>query len=240
MAGLSYEFGRTIGDMFRKGKWLWRSVSGDEKLTVRGEYEVGRGLARKFAEDLDPDPRVNRLVVEVGNRLVSRLLNKKRRFSFRVLSTSEANAFALPGGFVFVTRALLDLCDGGRDEVAFILGHEMGHVVREHAINRIMDKAAIDVATRVLSRGGWMRKILQEGGRRLLESAYSQDLEFEADDFGYRLAESAGFDKRAAFRMLRRLQNNKDLLGDSALSVYFSSHPPIGLRIDRLNRRLRR
>ena len=240
MAGLSYEFGRKIGDMFRKGKWVMRSLSGNEMLTIQGEYEVGRSLARQFEADLDADPGANTLVSEVGGRLETRLTNRKRRFTFRVLNSSEANAFALPGGFIYVTRALLDLCHGDGDEVAFILGHEIGHVVKEHAINRIMDKAAIDVAARVISIRGWLTKVLQQGGKKLLESAYSQDQELAADDFGYRLVESAGFNKLAAFSMLKRLQDSTNLLGDSIMSVYFSSHPPVKLRIERLNRLLRK
>ncbi|UCD30468.1 MAG: M48 family metalloprotease [Planctomycetota bacterium] len=238
MAGLSYEFGRKIGGLFRKGKWMARSLSGSESVTIRAEFEAGRDLARRFEKDIDSDPSAQQVVGEIGSRLVARLIHSKRRFCFRVLSSAETNAFALPGGFIFVTRALLELCQWDRDEVACILGHEIGHVVKGHAIDRLWNEVAIGVATHVVSGRGLLNKVVKQAGTQLLQSAYSQDQELKADEYGYDLSESAGFNQQAAFGMLRRLQNKKGMLGNSVLSIYFSSHPPIDLRISNLNRHL--
>jgi len=236
MAGLSYELGRKVGGIFRKGKWVARSLAGDKSISDRAEFEMGRDMARQFAKDIDRDPAANRLVTEVGGRLVDRLINHKMRFNFRVLSPAQANAFALPGGFVFVTAKLLEVCQYDRDEVAFVLGHEIGHVARRHAIRRLMDKAAIDFAARAIPGRGLLNQIAKHAGTKLLQSAYSQDQEFEADDFGYRLTASAGFDGRAALRTFQRLQKIKDLPDSSEVLTYFSSHPPFDLRTEKLKR----
>jgi Zn-dependent protease with chaperone function len=138
------------------------------------------------------------------------------------------NAFALPGGFVFVTEPLLDLCGADRDEIAFFLGHELGHILRGHARDKLTASTFLNaVGSRLPGAGTMLRQILNKG--------YSRELELEADREGVRLAGAAGFDPQAAIRALNRLaQISADHAG--ALE-YFSSHPPISERIRQVERR---
>ncbi|MFH1719558.1 MAG: M48 family metallopeptidase [Planctomycetota bacterium] len=176
----------------------------------------------------------------IGRRLTACVANKSRRFSFEAVQGDKPNAFALPGGFIFITRSLLELCRHNQDEVAFILGHEMAHVIRGHAMNRIVSNSAIAAASRAAPiRGllsGWLRKV----GVQFLESAYSQDMEFEADELGMRLAAAAGYDPRACVQLFGRLAKPDATAGYFDLSAYFSSHPPFNVRINNINDLLRR
>jgi len=165
MCSLFYNLGRKVGPKVRKAKWIWHSMTGTEEEIIQMEFEVGRDLAREIRDQaqIDTDPRVVKLLGQTGERLAKYVANKFRTFSFECVSGVEPNAFALPGGFIFVTRSILELCRWNSDETAFIIAHEMGHVIRKHAINRIMRDFAVTAASRVAPAsgvvGGWVKKV---------------------------------------------------------------------------------
>jgi predicted Zn-dependent protease len=239
VAGFFYQLGKMAGPKVRKAKWILRSLTGTEAEAIQAEYEVGRDLAKALAVEMQGvnDPHIAQLLDELGSRLSSRVKNRQRRFEFRAVESPHANAFALPGGFICVTRSLLELCEFDPHELAFILGHEMSHVIRKHAMDRLMTNSILDTAIRAAPVGGLFRS--QIGGilRNLLEQSYSQDQELDADELGVRLAHSAGFDVTAAVRLMTRLKQTSG--SAPGLSEYFSSHPPFDLRIKRIERALK-
>ncbi len=161
--------------------------------------------------------------------MVAAVKDPRREFCFSVVAAAVSNAFALPGGFVFVTEPLVDLCGRDEAEIAFFLGHEMAHVLRGHARDRLTTGAFLNAVTaRLPGAGPLLRQVLVKG--------YSQDLELEADREGAGLLVAAGFDPRAALRGLRRLaQEPADNVG---LLEFFSSHPPLAERVRRLEQAL--
>lgn len=237
MSGLFYNLGRKVGPKVRKAKWLWQSIAGSEADAIKVEHEVGQDLAREIRRELelDQEPQAEQILNEAGNRLAACVTNKSRKFSFETIKGVEPNAFALPGGFIFVTRSLMEICRWNENEVAFILGHEMGHVIKGHAMARIISNSAIAAASRAAPiRGvlaGWLRKV----GVQFLESAYSQDLESEADKLGVRLVAGAGYDPNACAQLLSRLAELSPPAGQFDLGGYFSSHPPFKVRIQNIN-----
>jgi predicted Zn-dependent protease len=190
--------------------------------------------------DLDKEPKAEKILNEAGTRLTACVVNRSRKFSFEIIKGDEPNAFALPGGFIFVTNSLMELCQYNQSEVAFILAHEMGHVIRGHAMNRIISNSAISAASRAAPiRGaisGWVRKV----GVQFLESAYSQDMESDADKLGVRLVGAAGYDPQACVQLLSRLAKLSKPAGQFDLGSYFSSHPPFDVRIRNINRLLQK
>jgi predicted Zn-dependent protease len=237
VSGLFYNLGRKVGPKVRKAKWLWQSIAGSEADAIKVEHEVGQDLAREIRRELelDQEPQAEQILNEAGNRLAACVTNKSRKFSFETIKGVEPNAFALPGGFIFVTRSLMEICRWNENEVAFILGHEMGHVIKGHAMARIISNSAIAAASRAAPiRGvlaGWLRKV----GVQFLESAYSQDLESEADKLGVRLVAGAGYDPNACAQLLSRLAELSPPAGQFDLGGYFSSHPPFKVRIQNIN-----
>jgi beta-barrel assembly-enhancing protease len=227
MSGFFYNLGKMVGPHERKAKWAWLSATGTEAETIKVEYEVGCDLTKEIRRQLtpDPDPRAVQVLTEIGSKLSARIANQLHRFTFEAVKNGPPNAFALPGGFVFVTRALLELCEWNQDEVAFILAHEMSHVIRGHAMDRIVSNSAIAIGTRASPIRGVLGSCLQKVGVTFLQSAYSQDTERESDTLGVLLADAAGYDGRAAIQLLTRLAELRNPQGQSDLSVYFSSHP---------------
>lgn len=158
-------------------------------------------------------------------------------FTFRVLDSPVPNAFALPGGFVYVTRGLLAHLDN-EAQLAVVLGHEIGHVLGRHA-SRQASRAQLGqlgllgaaVLGGVLGGGDVARGVLDVGGTgvQLLFLRYSRDAERESDRAGVAYAEYAGYDASEAaafFRSLGRLQEQSG----AGLPGFLSTHPDPGER----------
>jgi len=240
LSGLFYNLGRKVGPKVRKARWMWQSVTGSEADAIKVEYEVGLDLAREIRQQLGPEqePKTSQMLNEIGRRLDACVANKSRRFSFETVKGPEPNAFALPGGFIFMTQSMVELCRYDQNEIACILGHEMAHIIRGHAMNRIVSNSAIAAASRAAPiRGllsGWLRKV----GVQFLESAYSKDLESEADRLGVRLVAAAGYDPGAYVQLFSRLAKLNSPPGQFDLGSYFSSHPPFDVRIENIKHQL--
>jgi len=240
MSSFFYNLGKMVGPHARKGKWLWQSLTGSEADIIRAEYDVGQDLAREIRQQvgLAPEPQVEQLLHEIGSRLTVRVANKQRKFKFDIIKGAEGNAFALPGGFIFLTATLVDLCQRKPDEIAFILGHEMAHVIRGHAMKRIISSSAMVAASRAAPARNLLTVWLRKVGIRFFESAYSQKRELEADTLGARLAAAAGYEPYAPVQMLSRLAELRPTTKKIGLGSYFSSHPPFAVRIHNLKHQL--
>ena len=235
MAGFLRKLGQRAGPRARKVQWLWQSLTGSEADAIRAEHAVGRDMAAEVRRQMPPDPDAQAagLVADIGARLARCVTNRLRTFQAEVVLAEAPNAFALPGGFVFVTRPLVDLCEGAPDEIAFVLGHEMAHVIRGHAIDRVLASSATVLAARAVPGPGAAAAWLRHVGVRYLEGAYSRGRELDADELGVRLADAAGYGRAGAQRLLQRLAGLHEAAGDGALGLgpYFASHPPAAERI---------
>lgn len=224
-------FGAWLGGQSRKplrhAKWMWSSFAGTEDESLQAELEYGRECARVFAAQFSQrGSRADQeLVKNVGAGLVGAVKDPRRKFEFAVVASSLANAFALPGGFVFITTSLLDLCKRDRSETAFFLGHEIGHVLRGHARDRMTANTFLNVVMARLPAAGQML-------RELVGKGYSRMQELEADEEAVRLAAATGFDVRASIAALKRL--SRVAPDPSGLMEYLSSHPVLSERIREL------
>lgn len=237
MSNFFYNLGRMVRPGLRKANWVFRSLTGTEEEANQAEFAVGQDLARAFVQqmDVDRDADVDNLLEGIAGRLVPCVRAHDRHFSFCTVRMPEVNAFALPGGFIFLTRPLVEFCNREPDELAFVMGHEMGHVLKRHAIERLMTSTVVRTAMSRLPVGGMLRgPVLQVAGS-LLNMGYSQDQELEADSLGVQLVRAADFDTRAVPRLMARFRTSEE----GFLSSYFSSHPPVDVRIAQVERLLR-
>jgi predicted Zn-dependent protease len=224
---LGHALGSHSRKPFRQAKWMWSDLTGTEDESIRAERDYGRECARAFARQFSGRAsRPNQeLVAAVGAELAAAVKDPRREFRFTAAPAAVCNAFALPGGFVFITESLLDLCEHDRGEIAFFLGHEIGHILRGHARDQLTASAFLNVVmARLPSAGPMLRQVLGKG--------YSRTMELEADREAARLAAAAGFDAGASIRALARLTRISP--DASGLAEYFSSHPPFAERIREL------
>jgi len=220
--------GRRAKSTVDQVRWVYTSLGGSEEQEIEAEERVGGELAEKLLQQMPPDPdeQVQALVRRIGGRLAQTPEASKRQFTFQVVTAPVANAFALPGGHVFVTRALADLCAGDEGEMAFLLGHEMGHVVCRH----MAEKQVVDTLLGAVRAGRVAGDLLGKG--------YSREQEREADWKAVDLARESGFEPEASLRVMRKLGS----LGPnmSEFEQYFSTHPSTDERLEYLRERLGR
>lgn len=170
--------------------------------------------------------------------IVSRLLSaagQSQNFSITILDTADVNAFALPGGYIYVTRGMLALADDS-SEVAAVLGHEMGHIILRHArarIEKLKSTELVDQVVKVFGRNAATNEIAENSRRSF--AAFSQAQELAADKEGILLIGKAGFDPYAAARFLGVMQRFSQFsAGDATQSDDFlSSHPSAPDRIQK-------
>jgi beta-barrel assembly-enhancing protease len=214
---------------FRQAKWMWSLFTGTEDEQIRAERDFGQECARAFAKQFpgSPSRAAQELVENIGSKLADAVKDPRREFRFMAVESTLSNAFALPGGFVFITGSLLDLCGRDRNEIAFLLGHEIGHILKGHAKDLMTANALLNaVMARMPAAGQMLRHAIGKG--------YSRTLELEADREGARLAAAAGFDARASIHALKHLTHVSP--DTSGLLEYLSSHPPISERIRELEK----
>ena len=178
-----------------------------------------------------------RFAAQIGGWLAGNVQEKKLPFIVRVTAEREPNALALPVGSVFVSWPLLALCQWQRDEIAFVLGHEMAHIVRQHTLNRIVKDAALSLLLRQSfgknAASAWLSKV----GRQMLGCAYSTDDELEADVFAVGLVRTAGGDALAGERLLEKLAQGAPGQSVGIAGDYLATHPPLIERIANLRAR---
>jgi len=210
-------------------------MSPSDEIRV-GAQEHPKILAR-FGGVYD-DPAIGGYVAEIGGRLVANSEMPNFPFTFTVLNSPDVNAFALPGGYVYVTRGLLALAND-EAELAAVIGHEIGHVVARHTAQRYSQAVAAGLGAAILGAvvGNEASQIAQLGGELYLAS-YSREQEFQADELGVRYTRNAGYapDGMAAF--LGNLVRNKDLQEqildqDLPETDFFSTHPNTPQRVAR-------
>lgn len=224
----------------RKANWMLQSLTGTEEDSLKAEQAVGRDLAQAYCQEnaVDPDPKVQEFLDGISSRLIECVADPNNKFTFRTVQTPEYNAHALPGGYIFVMRPLLDLCEWNENEVAFILAHEMGHVLRRHAINRLMANTFVQGAFLRFPLGGLLGAGILHVATDLLNQGYSREQELEADDMAIKLVDYAGYNPAASVVMLGRF-NQFSTEGDN-VSAYFSSHPPVKVRQEHLQKYLQK
>ncbi len=177
----------------------------------------------KATMGLVEDRKLVEYVNAVGARLVAQTDSEGFDFHFHVVNMKEPNAFALPGGNVYVSRGILALANS-EDELAGVIGHEIAHVVGRHTGGRITLGAPLKIVTGIgAATTGIVSPMLGNliggiGGltEGLLLSPYDRQQERDADRYGIELAAAAGWDPAALSSILRDLEREETLAGKSS------------------------
>ncbi|HLB79589.1 MAG TPA: M48 family metalloprotease [Dongiaceae bacterium] len=208
------------------------------------EIRIGRETHPKLLEEFGgayDDPEIARYVASIGGFLASTSERPNLPFTFTVVDSPMVNAFALPGGYVYVTRGLLALA-GNEAELAGVLAHEIGHVTARHAAQRYSQAvlAQIGLAGLGLATGSGALADIAGAGAAIYLQGYSRDQEFEADTLGVRYLSRATYDTGAMSGFLEKLlassRFDAELAGrPGAADAYdiLSTHPRTLDRVER-------
>lgn len=216
-------------------------------ITPEQEVALGMQAAPEMAQQfggLDPDPQLQSFVKQVGESVAAKSVAGKTdyRFDFHLLADRETvNAFALPGGQIFITRALLDRLEN-EAQLAGVLGHEIGHVVARHSAEHIaksqLTGALVGAAGVAASdpndpnRGQQVAQMAAFVGQ-MVNMKYGRQDELESDSLGVRFMAEAGYDPRALLDVMRILEEASG--GRARGPEFMSTHPNPGNRQATIN-----
>lgn len=180
--------------------------------------------------------RTEVMLEQVVSRLLVAAQQPKTSFKITILNSPQVNAFALPGGFIYVTRGILALAND-TSELAAVLAHEIAHVTLRHARARTSRVATSELVDRVITGvlGGNAQTDQGSARSRLSLAAFSQGQELSADEEGVLIAGRAGFDPHAASRFLAAMNRYASIgiATDSQGDDFLSTHPSTPNRIQR-------
>ena len=205
------------------------SVNAETDEERVGEVAAGRILGAAPLVDVAVAQRYLNLV----GQTIAQSQDGGYKWRFGVLKTDSVNAFATPGGFVMVTVGLVKQLQS-EDELAFVLSHEMAHVLRRHHYKVVLRQRLAETAAKNLqaAAGGAANSALSQASAEIYARGLDKTTEFEADQLGVELMTRAGYDPAASIGVLERLQRIKG--DDPRTELLFSTHPSPGERLDHL------
>jgi predicted Zn-dependent protease len=213
-------------------------VSGKKQITVLSEaeeLEIGRQMDAEIQREMGiyDDPALQGYVAGIGARLAEVSHRPELPWTFQVVDVPAVNAFALPGGYVYVTRGLLAYA-ADEAELAGVLGHEIGHVTARHAAEQYTRSAGTQLGLLVLGifvPGAQNFSGLAYGGLDALFTKYSRDDENQSDRLGIEYAAKAGWDPHGMPRFLATL-SRIDALSERGVPNWLSTHPDPASRVE--------
>jgi predicted Zn-dependent protease len=220
-------------------------ATGEREILIMSPAEeeaAGREAAAQVAREIGllEDARLEEYVAAIGARLAEHSPRQDVQYRFSIVAMPEVNAFALPGGHVYVSRGLLALANS-EDELANVLAHEVAHVAARHHAQRQTRAAGVGIISvlgAVLAgavggseAAGAVAQIGQVAGAGLIAS-YSRDQERQSDRIGQRIAAEAGWDPAAMAEFLRSLEREGRLRqGEARQPSFLDTHPSTPERV---------
>ncbi len=208
------------------------------------ETAAGSAMSQEVADQIGlyEDPVLARYVDSVGQRLVKELGDTPYEFQFAVVDQFEPNAFASPGGYIYISRGLLAQMNS-EDELAGVLAHEISHVTQRHHVRQVgrslgaglltLPGKAVGVVSEDL--GNMINAPIAYAGQVYLAS-YSRGQETEADQYGLKLAARAGYKPLALADALEGIERSLYLMtGEKHEATYLDTHPTTPQRVTDIN-----
>lgn len=218
-------------------------ISDEEEIRIGDEMASNYTRWRRAGQESPEDREVRQYVEEVGNRVASHA-HRKLPYKFHYIPEPYfVNAFALPGGHVFIGQGLINLMDS-EDELANVLGHEVEHIDLNHCVERVQ----IEARMRHFNLG--VVGVLASIPIQVFEAGYSKEQELAADREGTQLAVAGKYSPEGAVRMFETFekfepghrrkpgtpQEEIATVALSSLTEYFRSHPPSAMRAEQIRR----
>ena len=204
------------------------------------EVQLGKQFSRQIEQDLKiySDPTVTAYIDQLGQHLANHSQRQNITYHFKVVDTEVVNAFAIPGGYLYVNIGLIRAAEN-ESELAGVIGHEIGHVVGKHGVKQMTRQLGL-AAVAQLALGENQSKLKQMVAGLAANGVlmkYGRDAEREADRYAVQEMYDAGIDPEGMatfFEKLLKLQKGKP----SKLEQIFSTHPPTAERIAAVRARI--
>ena len=199
------------------------------------EIEIGRQMNPKIIKEygLYPDQALQEYVNQLGQKLAAVCDRPDLHYRFKIVNSSIVNAFALPGGYVYVTRGLLTHINS-EAELSGVIGHEMGHITARHAVRQYTKAQTYQLG--MLATSIFYPEISQLGQfadflALAIIKGYSRNYELQADQLGIKYSSSVGYDPYCVSSFMKTLRNIEEATGQKGYHGLFSTHPETEERI---------
>lgn len=197
----------------------------DKILTIENEKKFGDMIAESsFSEEagykLISDPYVDSCIKVMHDRLQNAMGGSKYKYELTVVDQPDPNAFAIPGGRIYIQTGLLNFCHSA-EEVAAVLAHEMGHVEHRHTVNNIVKQLGLDAVIAMVAGGSGLENV----SGLLLSNYFSREDEAEADEFALVLLDKAGINPSLLGEVFSRMKHEHGDM-EGALNI-LSTHPEL-------------
>jgi predicted Zn-dependent protease len=205
--------------------------------TQEEEVAIGRQISGNLlgAAPLVKDRQLNQYVSHVGRWVASQSERPDLPWHFGVIESNDINAFAAPGGYIFITLGLYRLLQNEAD-LAGVLGHEIGHVIRKHHLKILQQSKLLEAGSQALTSSVGNNDAVQKligSGAEIVSRSLDKNAEFEADSIGVVLATRAGYDAYGLPSVLQQIGHTaKD---DGSVALLFKTHPLPEDRLDKLS-----
>ena len=237
MSAQAFDFGSIDWD--KAAKVVQKVKKANTEVTEPQEIELGSGIASSLlgAAPLLDNPALQNYVNRVGRWIALQSERPDLPWHFGVLDDADINAFAAPGGYVFITKGLLARMNS-EAELAGVLAHEISHVLRKHHLQALKKGARrelmADLADDAIESHGGDERLskLVSAGTELYARGLDKEDEFESDRMGVVLAARAGYDPYGLPAVLQTLQSINP--ADSNLALMFKTHPGFDKRLELL------
>jgi beta-barrel assembly-enhancing protease len=198
--------------------------------SLQEEVQMGRQYAAEINRQLPivQDAAVHRYINQLGNQIARTADQRGIQYTFYVVNSDVVNAFAVPGGFIYINRGLIERAEN-MSELAGVLGHEIAHVVARHGVDQMvrMQRAELGANLAFVLLGRPPGQVEQAGlqlGAGAYFARHSREAEREADDLAVRYVTQAGIDPNGVVTFFQKLMTDQQRR-PGAVEQWFATHP---------------
>jgi hypothetical protein len=208
-------------------------------FTPDQDVELGKQSAQEVAQQapLVRDEQILSYVRQLGSKLAAKAPGYNFPYQFNVIATKQINAFALPGGFIYINAGAIAAAHN-EGELAGVMAHEISHVALRHPTNQVSKAYIAQKGLRIIGRGGEVGQILEQlggAGANLLFLKFGRTAESQADLEGARIMAEAGYDPRDMANFFKTIAAE----GGQGVPEFMSDHPDPGNRLEAINNELK-
>jgi predicted Zn-dependent protease len=210
-------------------------------IGTKDEVAIGQSLVKEIQSQnkVTQDSILAGYVNQVGQKIASVSDRRDISYHFKVLESPEINAFACPGGFVYVYTGLLKVMDN-EAQLAGVLGHEIGHVVARHSVKRLQQVLGLQVLLSLtLGESSELTQKAVSTGIGVILQGYSRQNEFEADYDGTYYMTMSGYDPQGMIQLFGKFKEMEKDKKSTFLDQLLASHPPTPERIAKVDEHIK-
>lgn len=209
-------------------------------IDTQSEVALGRDMDRQIQRQLriQKDPQIQDRLDNLGGRVSASSDRRDLVYYFRVIKDKELNAFAIPGGFVYVNSGLMDIASD--DELACVLAHEIGHIAARHSVKKLQSVLGYQIIAGIALGISGNQAVIRATDIvfNLVNLGYSRKDELLADKLSVKYAKKAGFNPDGMITFFEKLKQEAKKKGPNFKLVFLSSHPPIDERIKNVEKEI--